>query len=211
MLNLITCAEMVICSVAQSIAFTYKSHLEYSTRRVSENPHHLSNARRNKHPGFCDGLFSLLTSTTDVIDDTRNTFIKSYDDMTEKETQLDELMRCRDAFNWSDEELLDPKDRGRKSKRDKSNLPKVNGGKGQSLSMQAFTQIRKTMSKGDARRAQNPNDFVLRRRKSDGDGGLDEEHVQEFELQDRSPDKNPDQKTTDGFAIEINLADDPEA
>lgn len=141
MLNLITCAEMVICSVAQSIAFTYKSHLDYSSssHRVSQNPHHISNTRRNKQPGFCEGLFSLLTSTTDVIDDTRNTFIKSYDDMSEKETQLDELMRCRDAFNWSDEELLDSKDRGRKSKRDKSNLPKVNGGKTQSISMQAYT------------------------------------------------------------------------
>lgn len=74
-----------------------------------------------------------------MIDDTRNTFIKSYDDMSEKETQLDELMRCRDAFNWSDEELLDVKDRGRKNKRDKSNLPKVNGGKNQSISMQAYT------------------------------------------------------------------------
>lgn len=141
MLNLITCAEMVICSIAQSIAFTYKSHLDYSssTLRISDNPHHLSNARRNKQPGFCEKLFALLTSTTDVIDDTRNTFIKSYDDMSEKETQLDELMRCRDAFNWSDEELLDVKDRGRKNKRDKSNLPKVNGGKNQSISMQAYT------------------------------------------------------------------------
>jgi hypothetical protein len=80
----------------------------------------------------------LLTSTTDVIDDTRNTFIKPYDDLTEKETQLDELMRCRDAFNWSDEELLDVKDK-RRNKRDKNNLPKVNGGKNQSISMQAYS------------------------------------------------------------------------
>jgi hypothetical protein len=107
--------------------------------RLSDNPHHLSNTRKPKQAGFCEGLFSLLTSTTDVIDDTRNTFIKSYDDEeSEKETQLDELMRCRDAFNWSDEELLDVRDRQKKGKHNKNNLPKVRSGKSQSLSMQAF-------------------------------------------------------------------------
>jgi hypothetical protein len=68
-------------------------------------------------------------------------------------------------------------------------------------------------TKADARRdRQAENDFVLRRRKSDGDGGLDEEAiVQEFELQDRSPDKLiVAEKETPAFSIEINL-NDPEA
>lgn len=91
---------------------------------MSENPHHLK--KKIKQPGFCAKLFSLLTSSTDVIDDTRNTFIKSFeDDASDKETQLDELIRCRNAFNWSDEELLDPRDKARKGKHNKSNLPKV--------------------------------------------------------------------------------------
>lgn len=87
LLNLITCAEMVLCSIAQSIAFTYKSYLDQSTTNVAvfENPHSVNKNR--KHPGFCESLFSLVTSTTDVIDDTRNTFIKSYDeDVDYKET-----------------------------------------------------------------------------------------------------------------------------
>ena len=110
-----------------------------------------------------------MTSSTDVIDDTRNTFIKSYDDdKCEKETQLDELMRCRDAFNWSDDELLEKRETNRKGKHNKANLPKVNGGKGQSLSMQAYSQIKSAMS---GKQSQG-TEFQIKRRKSDGDGGL---------------------------------------
>jgi hypothetical protein len=145
LLNLITCAEMVMFAAAQSIAFTYTSHLDSGFKpRLSDNPHHLSNTRKTTTPGFCEGLFSLLTSTTDVIDDTRNTFIKSYDEEEgDKETQLDELMKCRDAFNWSDEELLEERDKQRKGKHNKNNLPKVKGGRNQSITSQAFESIKR--------------------------------------------------------------------
>lgn len=170
------------------MAFNYKSHLDYSpVTKLSDNPHHLSNTRKPKQPGFCDGLYGLLTSTTDVIDDTRNTFIKSYDDeVGDKETQLDELMRLRDSFNWSDEELLDVRDMPKKGKHNKENLPKVKGGKSQSIGMQAYQSIKKTVS-GSA------DDFRLKRRKSDGDGSKALEAIKEYELQDRSSSyKTPD-------------------
>ena len=47
-----------------------------------------------------------MTSSKDVIDDTRNTFINDIEDERERATQLD-VMRKK-AFNWSDEELLTP-------------------------------------------------------------------------------------------------------
>ena len=79
---------MVLCSIAQSIAFTYKSYLDSPSSFniiVNENPHSVNKNR--KQPGFCEKLFSLFLATTDVIDDTRNTFIKSYDeDIDYKET-----------------------------------------------------------------------------------------------------------------------------
>lgn len=180
---------MVIFALAQSNAFSYKSHLDVlkSSVKLSENPHHLSNARKKQEPGFCSKLFSLLTSSTDVIDDTRNTFIKSYDDAGDKETQLDELLRCRNAFNWSDEELLDSREKSKKGKHNKSNLPKVKTAK-PSLSQQAFDSIKKTVQ--GTVRTSSPNDFVLKRRKSDGDGSIAGDGIKDVEMKNISADLN---------------------
>ena len=155
LLNLITCGEMVVAAIAQSIAFTYKCYIDAPAlpgARGSDNPHSVNKNRKQQQPGFCLKLLSLLTSTTDVIDDTRNTFIKSYDDdQSDRETQLDELMRCNDAFNWSDEELLDELDRDDRrqtnGKHNKSSLPRVKGGR-KSRHMQAYQSLKKTVANG---------------------------------------------------------------
>ena len=50
-------------------------------------------------------MFKILFATADVIDDAHNTFLKEQDEEKDKETELDELKRGKQAFTYSDEEV----------------------------------------------------------------------------------------------------------
>ena len=50
-------------------------------------------------------MFKILFATADVIDDAHNTFLKEEDEERDKETELDELKRGKQAFTYSDEEV----------------------------------------------------------------------------------------------------------
>lgn len=49
-----------------------------------------------------------------------------------------------------------------------------------------------------------PNDYIIKRRKSDSDGSMAGENAIDVEMQDRSPDKYI---TTEQADIEVNLSD----
>jgi len=75
LLNLITCAELVVAAIAQSIAFTYKGFLEYD-----------KSPERNVIRTIGQIIFA-----KDVIDDAHTTFIRDYQDEEDQETQMDLL------------------------------------------------------------------------------------------------------------------------
>jgi hypothetical protein len=50
-------------------------------------------------------MFKILFATADVLDDAHNTFLKEEDEIRDKETELDELKRGKQAFTYSDEEV----------------------------------------------------------------------------------------------------------
>lgn len=100
-LNLVTCAEMVAISYAQSQAFDFRQFLG------------LAGLRNAQRPDCClVTALKIIFKTGDVLDDARNTFIKDELEARERETQLDELLRGGQAFQWSelpeDEDFTQP-------------------------------------------------------------------------------------------------------
>ena len=99
-LNLITCFELVIAALAQAMAFSYKDFI------VPDVLLPQSKRQRREKPSVCGGIQRLLFGTKELMDDAHNTFIKDYEQEVDKETQMDELLKGEQAFNWSDEEHI---------------------------------------------------------------------------------------------------------
>ena len=91
---------MVLAAVAQSFAFTYKDFKD-----------------ERKAKGDIITTIGKILFAKDVLDDAHRSFIKDFADDKESETQMDELLKeQRDAFSWSDEEMINEMDYKQKQK-----------------------------------------------------------------------------------------------
>lgn len=93
-LNLITCAEMVLAAIAQAYAFSYRDFID-----------------NQKAKGEILKTLGQIFFAKDVLQEAHRSFIQDFKDDKEQETQMDELLKeQKAAFNWSDEEMVNELD-----------------------------------------------------------------------------------------------------
>lgn len=84
---------MVFAAVAQAFAFDYKSFVDNGG---------------NKRGNVLKNIGNVL-NVKDVLNDAHNTFIKNGQKDSEQESQMEDILKDQ-AFNWSDEEVIDFQD-----------------------------------------------------------------------------------------------------